>query len=177
VSHCRSRIHHAHDALGKFCSEECATSYYNDTRFSTIVAATASRRADPKRSLAANLAIGKKASRNAAGRNTWRSRPEWSETDDEALRRWYAAVIYPALTRCKLSAIMRATGLSKQFCITIRSGRRPPHPRHVAALAKLSGEPVPKALTPVLGPEPDPVVLGISPEINADTMWQPEPAS
>jgi CRISP-associated protein Cas1 len=138
----------------KFCSEECATSYYNDTRFSTIVAAAASRRADPKRSLAANLAIGKKASRNVAGRNTWRSRPEWSETDDEALRRWYAAVIYPALTRCKLSAIMRATGLSKQFCITIRAGRRTPHPRHVAALAKLSGEPVPKALTPSSVPSP-----------------------
>jgi CRISPR-associated endonuclease Cas1 len=163
----------------KFCCEECATSYYRDTQFHAIVAAIASRRADPKRSRAANLAIGKKASRNAASRHAWRSRPEWSETDDEAMRRWYADAVCPAVTRCKLAAIMRATGLSKQFSITIRAGRRTPHPRHFAALAKLAGVPVPKALTPVLGPEPDPpgVVPGISPQISRDTMCQPEPAS
>src|SRR5438128_6309539 len=34
----------------KFCSEECTTSYYSDTQFRAIVAAIASRRADPKRS-------------------------------------------------------------------------------------------------------------------------------
>jgi len=90
----------------KFCSEECATSYYKDTRFSGIVAAITSRRADPKRSQAANFAIGKKASRNAASRNAWRSRPEWSESGDEALRRWYADALYPALTECKVTAIM-----------------------------------------------------------------------
>jgi len=46
----------------KFCSEECTTSYYSDTQFRAIVAAIASRRANPKRSRAANLAIGEKAS-------------------------------------------------------------------------------------------------------------------
>jgi hypothetical protein len=147
----------------KFCSEECATSYYSDTQFQAIVAALASRRVDPKRSRAANLAIGKKASRNAASRHAWRSRPAWSETDDEALRRWYADAVYPALTRCKLTAIMHATGLSKQFSITIRAGRLTPHPRHFAAIAKLAGVQVPKALIPVLSPEPDPgVVLRIA---------------
>jgi hypothetical protein len=47
---------------------------------------------------------------------------------------------------------MHATGLSKQFSITIRAGRRAPHPRHFAALAKLAGVPVPKnlKLAPVL---------------------------
>jgi hypothetical protein len=136
----------------KFCSEECATSYYSDTRFSTIVTAIASRRADPKRSLAASLAIGKKASRNAASRKAWRARPEWSERDDEALRRWYAATVSPALTRCKLTAVMDATGLSKQSAIAIRAGRRIPHPLHFAALGKVAGVPVPKdlKLAPVL---------------------------
>jgi hypothetical protein len=46
----------------KFYSEECNTPYYSDIQFRAIVAAIAPRRADPKRSRAANLAIGKKAS-------------------------------------------------------------------------------------------------------------------
>jgi hypothetical protein len=50
----------------KFCSEECTTSYYSDTQFRAIVAAIASRRANPKRSRAANLAIGEKASCHTA---------------------------------------------------------------------------------------------------------------
>ena len=124
---------------GKFCSEDCATSHHNSTRFRVIVSAIASRRADPKRSQAASLAIGKKASLNAANRNAWRDRPEWSESGDEALRHWHAETVYPALTRCKVTAIMTATGLSKQFSITLRAGPRIPHPRHFAALAELAG--------------------------------------
>ncbi len=81
-------------------------------------------------------------------------RSEWSKTDDQALRHWYADAVYPALTRCKLTAIMRATGLSKQFSITIRAGRRTPHPRHFAALAKLAGVPAPKAMSSVPSPTP-----------------------
>jgi CRISPR-associated endonuclease Cas1 len=123
----------------KFCSGDCSASYHHDTPFQATVAAIATRHADPKRSGAANLAIGKKARRNAASRQAWRSRPEWSEADDERLCRWYTDAVYPALARCKLGAIMSATGLSKQYAIVIRAGRRVPHPRLIRQLAALVG--------------------------------------
>jgi hypothetical protein len=43
---------------------------------------------------------------------------------------------------------MAATGLSKQFSITIRAGRHVPYRRHFAALAELAGIAVPAVSAP-----------------------------
>jgi CRISP-associated protein Cas1 len=125
----------------KFCSGECSQAYHHDTHFQAIIAAAVTRRADPERARATNLATGRKSSRHAASRHAWRSRPEWSAADDERLRRWFADAVAPALRRCRLAAIMRATGVSKHFAVQLRSGRVAPHPRHVAALAEIAGLP------------------------------------
>ena len=76
---------------------------------------------------------------HAAERLLWRQKPGWSEAGDEALRRWFIAVLQARLGDCQLASIMDATGLSKQLALAIRSGRHIPHPRHFEALAKLAG--------------------------------------
>jgi hypothetical protein len=93
----------------------------------TVVVATAIRYSDPEHSRATKLAIGKAAARKAERRLEWRSRLKGTVINEEALRRWYNAAVFPVLSRHKLHAIMDCTGLSKQSAILIRSGRRIPH--------------------------------------------------
>jgi hypothetical protein len=46
--------------------------------------------------------------------------------------------VLPRLQQVAVRQIQDATGLSSSACSKIRSGGRPPHPRHWAALAELA---------------------------------------
>jgi CRISPR-associated endonuclease Cas1 len=130
----------------RFCCDEHAVAYHGQSQWRGIVAATVARYADPERAAASKTAIGKRAAANAAERLRWRERPGWSKADDEALHQWFIATLQARLGDCKLANIITATGLSKQSAVAIRTGRKIPHPRHFAALAKLAGVEIPNSI-------------------------------
>ncbi|MDP9363102.1 MAG: hypothetical protein M3Q10_02520 [Chloroflexota bacterium] len=64
----------------------------------------------------------------------WESSRDGSEAEIDFTRD-----VLPRLQGVQLSALMQATGLSVRYCSLIRRGLKVPHPRHWAALARLSG--------------------------------------
>jgi hypothetical protein len=73
--------------------------------------------------------------RNALAQNAWKKSdlPTWL---DEKV---YAEQIQPRLPEITSSALSSALGVSRQYAINIRAGRRRPHPRHWENLAQLVG--------------------------------------
>jgi hypothetical protein len=87
----------------------------------------------------------------AHGGEAARRRAERNEANSRANVAWerrqsgsfdpgiFASEIGPKLAEVSLAAMMRATGLSRPYCATIRRGTRVPHPRHWEALRTLVG--------------------------------------
>jgi CRISPR-associated endonuclease Cas1 len=73
--------------------------------------------------------------RNALAQNAWKESdlPAWLN------EKVYAEQIQPRLAGITSSALSSALGMSRQFAINIRAGRRRPHPRHWPTLAQLVG--------------------------------------
>jgi CRISPR-associated endonuclease Cas1 len=65
----------------------------------------------------------------------------WKESDLPAwlTEKVYAEQIQPRLAGITSSALSSALGVSRQYAINIRAGRRRPHPRHWLSLAQLVG--------------------------------------
>jgi CRISPR-associated endonuclease Cas1 len=73
--------------------------------------------------------------RNALAQNAWKESdlPSWLN------ERVYAEQVQPRLPGITSSALSSALGVSRQYAINIRAGRRRPHPRHWLMLAQLAG--------------------------------------
>jgi hypothetical protein len=86
------------------------------------------------------------------------ARREWEvdcTADRAALDRWYSTVIEPRLASIRPADMRRSLAVSLSYATLIKQGRRTPHPRHFAALAKLAGVSLPNGLlqAPTTGAE------------------------
>jgi CRISPR-associated protein Cas1 len=79
------------------------------------------------------------ASRSATQQRNWSRINQWKKSNNPAWlnEQTYREKIQPA--NITNSVIARALGVSVQYAVWIRRGKRQPHPRHWAALAQLAG--------------------------------------
>ena len=73
--------------------------------------------------------------RQNAALKVWnpRSLPNWLNKE------FYNQSIQPRLSSVRVLQIMSALSVSEPYALSVRSGRRTPHPRHWLALAELAG--------------------------------------
>jgi hypothetical protein len=81
------------------------------------------------------------ASRSATQQRNWSRINQWKKSNNPAWlnEQTYREKIQPGLANITNSVIARALGVSVQYAVWIRRGKRQPHPRHWAALAQLAG--------------------------------------
>jgi CRISPR-associated endonuclease Cas1 len=131
----------------KFCSAACAKVFARETDHLVTLSAVLPevsrlRRAEKlQKSLAARRAWG------AARAGATGHLPPIHVAENAALVQWYANELKPYLSSVRPVDIARALDVSQGYSIRIKHGYMP-HPRHFAALAKLAGIEVPKALLP-----------------------------
>jgi hypothetical protein len=79
-------------------------------------------------------------SRSATQKRNWSQIREWeaSSNPEWLNEQTYKQEILPRLASCKTSKIARSLGVSLQYAVWIRRGKRVPHPRHWSALAQLA---------------------------------------
>jgi CRISPR-associated endonuclease Cas1 len=80
-------------------------------------------------------------SRSNTQKKNWSQIREWKQSSNPAglNEGMYKDKILPQLAKCKNTEIARALGVSVQYAVWIRSGKRRPHPRHWNSLAQLVG--------------------------------------
>jgi hypothetical protein len=112
-------------AIGKqrrFCSRACAAAGLT-TSAAALSEGSKQRRIESVRA-------------DHAARNSWEAA---HAADRAALGRWYSAEIKPRLGTLRQGDIQRTLEVSQRYAVNIKQGRRTPHPRHFAALARLVG--------------------------------------
>jgi hypothetical protein len=141
----------------RFCSPQCATSFYatanpaeGQAPVATLVAglqgterhaeeATGARHADKAR----HHLMQRRSwdARHTPGEGLMQTGPRAPAVTQAGLRQWYASELQTHMPALSNREIVRATGLSRRYAIMIRQGYIP-HPRHFAALARLANVPL-----------------------------------
>jgi CRISPR-associated endonuclease Cas1 len=134
----------------KFCSPECATTFFTATL--PMVAAAQSEESKRQRAEKARIAY--------AARRAWNEKegqppseegrfPKPRTAINADVIRWYSTELQPHLASVRPVDIARGLAVSKSYSIHVKQGRVP-HPRHFPALAKLAGVPLPKTFSAAL---------------------------
>lgn len=121
----------------RFCSAECVVSYYGKDPLSAGPAASArARAARAKRGERVTLAPSRIEAMPIAA---WHRLPGWSKERDVEMQAWFAVEVQPRLRDMLPADICRLAGVAGPYSISIKHGRKIPHPRLYRVLAMTAG--------------------------------------
>jgi len=69
----------------------------------------------------------------------WHRLPGWSKERHAEMQAWFAAEVQPRLRDMQPADICRIAGVAAPYSISIKYGRKMPHPRLYRALAMTAG--------------------------------------